>query len=148
IDGAVYGGPIAVVNGVATLALPRLAAGDHAITATYTGTATYLTSTAAALTETILPAKADLAVAMTADQTSVAVGGLMTYTVTVTNAGPSATAGYVLSLPVPAGAAYVSATASFGTVTLTGGKVIGHTYLSAGGTVTYTVVLKATAAGT
>ena len=148
IDGAVYGGALSVVNGVATLTLPRLAAGDHVIAATYTGTANYLTSTAAPLTQTILPARADLAVAMSADQASVSVGGLVTYTITVTNAGPSATAGYVLSLPVPGGAAYVSGAASFGTVTLSGGKVIGHAYLAAGGSITYTIVLRATAVGT
>ena len=148
VDGVAYGSPRSVVGGAATLVLNRLAAGDHTVTATYSGAASFQASTAAGLTETILPARADLAVAMTADRTAVAVGGLVTYTVTVTNAGPSLTGGFVLTDAIPAGAAFVSAAASVGTIGLSGGALIGHLGLAAGGSVTYTVVLRATTAGT
>ena len=137
-----------VVGGAATLTLNRLAVGDCVVTAAYNGSTTFLTGKSDALTQTILPARADLAVTMSADQTSVAVGGLVTYTITVTNTGPSLSGGFTLTDAIPAGAAFVSASASGGAVGLSGGKVVGRAILLAGGSVTYAVVLRATVAGT
>lgn len=63
---------------------------------------------------------ADLAVTMGAAPTSVLQGALVTYTISVTNNGPSMAKGVTLSTTLPTGANFVSAAASQGTVTFNG----------------------------
>jgi RHS repeat-associated protein/uncharacterized repeat protein (TIGR01451 family) len=61
-----------------------------------------------------LPTGADLAISKVANSASVAVGCIITYTITVANHGPNAASGVILTDPLPAGLASVSATASQG----------------------------------
>ena len=60
-------------------------------------------------------AAADLRVTKAVSDAAPAVGGLMTYTIAVTNLGPSAATGVTISDVLPASVAFVSATASQGT---------------------------------
>ena len=55
VDGAAQA-PVTLTGGQATLSLPALTAGAHTITAAYTASTGYATSTSAALTQTVLPA--------------------------------------------------------------------------------------------
>ncbi len=63
-----------------------------------------------------LVASADLAVTMTDSPDPVVAGTNLTYTVTVVNNGPSDAQGVSISLPLPAGTTFVSATPSAGGV--------------------------------
>ena len=54
-------------------------------------------------TEIDLPARADLAIAKTADPETVAAGSQITYTITVSNHGPDTALGVILDDPAPAG---------------------------------------------
>ncbi|HET6248445.1 MAG TPA: Ig-like domain repeat protein [Tepidisphaeraceae bacterium] len=57
MDGnAALGSPVSVVNGSAAYTTSALAAGTHSITAIYSGDGNFLTSTSAALTQTVVPA--------------------------------------------------------------------------------------------
>ncbi len=66
---------------------------------------------------------ADLAVTQTAPTNSVYAGVNLTYTIIVTNRGPSDATGAVLTDPLPPGANFVSATVSQGTYSQTSGIV-------------------------
>jgi len=91
--------------------------------------------------------QADLSVSKTTTQTSVPVGSNVTYTLKVTNTGPSRSAGSVVTDALPAGLTYVSSStgcvgaAASSTVTCTVGA------LASGASVEFTVVAKP-AAGT
>jgi uncharacterized repeat protein (TIGR01451 family) len=74
-------------------------------------------NTAYASTLVTLP-NADLAVSMTASPTTLLQGGLVTYTVVVTNNGPFTATGVVLGNTLPANATYVSSTTSQGAIAL------------------------------
>jgi uncharacterized repeat protein (TIGR01451 family) len=67
---------------------------------------------------------ADLAVALVGTPNPALLGGLLTYTVAVTNNGPSAAAGVVVSNLVPANTILVSAIPSQGTVSSSGNTVV------------------------
>jgi uncharacterized repeat protein (TIGR01451 family) len=76
------------------------------------------------------------------------VGGDLTYTMTVTNNGPSAAGDVVATLPMASGTAWVSAVSTVGTVTNSGGQVVAHIgSLAVGHQATMTVVLRALAVG-
>ena len=83
---------------------------------------------------------ADLVVSKLADSESVTLGDQVTYTVTVTNAGPSHASNVVVTDEIPAGVTFVSApdgcTLSGGTVTCTAPT------LEAGTTASYAIVLE------
>jgi uncharacterized repeat protein (TIGR01451 family) len=64
---------------------------------------------------TLAPASADLSIAKTTTSQSAPVGGTLTYTITVTNAGPSTATGVVVTDTLPAGLQLISATPSQGT---------------------------------
>jgi len=92
---------------------------------------------------------ADLRVTVVTSPGTVAVGGDLTYTATITNDGPAAAAGTVLTFPVPAGATFVSATASQGSCALTGTTVtctLGT--VAVGATPTVAIVVRPGTAGT
>jgi len=76
-------------------------------------------STASASTLVVLPS-ADLAVSMTAAPTSLLQGQLVTFTIIVTNNGPSVATGVVLTNLLPANANFVSATTSQGSISAGG----------------------------
>src|SRR5262249_14945279 len=61
------------------------------------------------------PQSADLAVTKTVDNARPNVGDVVTFTVTVTNSGPDAATGVIVTDPLPAGLRFVGATPSQGT---------------------------------
>jgi len=92
---------------------------------------------------TVIP-NADLAVTKTASPSPVGVGGNLTYTLTVTNNGPSMATGVTLTDAVPAGVTFVSATPSQGTCTVTVSCNLGTLANAAKATVT--IIVKPTLA--
>jgi uncharacterized repeat protein (TIGR01451 family) len=91
---------------------------------------------------------ADLSILMTAAPAPVLQGGNLTYSITVEDLGPAAASNAVVTLPVAAGANFVSATSAVGTTTFAGGDVtasLGNLALST--PVTITVVLQAETPG-
>jgi uncharacterized repeat protein (TIGR01451 family) len=74
------------------------------------------------------------------------VGGLISYTLTVTNDGPSSATNVVVSDPVPAGTSFVSATPSQGSCDSTVSCNLGA--VATGNNATVTIVVRANAAGT
>ena len=97
---------------------------------------------------------ADLAVALADAPDPVAAGTQVTYTVTVTNGGPSPATSVTLTDVLPAAPRFVSATASQGSCSRTGSGQTGGTLtcglgtLPSGGTATVTIVVKPSKAGT
>ena len=90
----------------------------------------------------------DLAISMTAGPTP-NVGGNITYTIVVSNLGPSTAPGVSVSDPLPIGATFVSATTTLGVcsgppLTTNGGVQCLMSGLPAGGSATITVVLTLT----
>ena len=114
---ATGGTAVDIASGTAVVGL----AGGDAVTCTFTNTAT--------------PPRADLVVTKQASPTLVATGDEVTYTITVTNAGPDAAEGVVLTDPLPAGLTLVDVPpgCTFDGSTIT--CQIGH--LDNGATVTY-----------
>ena len=97
---------------------------------------------------TVNAASADLALTKSPSVGTVALNGSVTYTVTVTNNGPSPASGVVVSDPLPPGQTATSAVSTQGTCT-TGTNVscsIGA--MPNGATVTITIVATATQGGT
>jgi uncharacterized repeat protein (TIGR01451 family) len=91
---------------------------------------------------------ADISVTNSVDKASAASGDALTYTITVANAGPAVAAGSHLSDQLPAGAQFVSASASQGTCAGSGTDVaceLGD--LISGGSATVTVVANAVNGG-
>ena len=82
-------------------------------------------NTASAVTTVVLPT-ADIGLSFAADPVSVLVGSNLTYRIAVTNAGPGTALGTSVTLPLPAGVAYGSATVSQGSVGQSGGGVIAN----------------------
>jgi uncharacterized repeat protein (TIGR01451 family) len=76
-------------------------------------------NTASASTLVVLPS-ADLGVAMTAAPTSILQGGLVTFTIIVTNNGPYTATGVVLTNFLPANVNYISSSTSQGSISLDG----------------------------
>jgi len=66
---------------------------------------------------------ADLAVFKVDAPDPITIGGNLTYTLTLTNRGPSAASGVVLSDTLPANLSFVSATSSLGSCTNSGGTI-------------------------
>jgi uncharacterized repeat protein (TIGR01451 family) len=65
-------------------------------------------------TTSIVPQQADLAVLKSVDQPRPNVGGIVTFTVTLSNSGPNTATDVVISDPLPSGLQFVGATASQG----------------------------------
>jgi uncharacterized repeat protein (TIGR01451 family) len=81
---------------------------------------------------TVTPQKADLAVVKTVNNATPNVGDTITFTITLTNAGPNAATGVAATDVLPAGLSFVSATVSQGTYVLTGGAWAVGTVASGG----------------
>ena len=89
VDGADFGSPVAVVGGVASISLGALALGDHAVSATYGGTASFSES-AGSTSFDVVPANTTTTVA--ASSAEPGYGQAVTFTATVaspTSAPPS-----------------------------------------------------------
>jgi len=91
---------------------------------------------------------ADLALGMMASPEPVTLGNNLTYTLTVTNAGPDDATGTVLTDTLPSGVTFVSATPSQGTFMHSGNTVTANLGgLALNGTATLTIVITPTAPG-
>jgi uncharacterized repeat protein (TIGR01451 family) len=76
----------------------------------------------------------DLAITLVDSPHPVSVGANLTYTLVVTNTGPTAATGVMVTNLLPANITFVSATASQGTCTRSGGLVTGNLGVVPGGT--------------
>jgi large repetitive protein len=89
---------------------------------------------------------ADLGLTKTVNNANPVVGNTIIYTVTVTNNGPAAAAGTVVSDPIPSGLAFVSATPSTGSYSaVTGSWSVGT--LASGASATLAIHVTVTASG-
>jgi uncharacterized repeat protein (TIGR01451 family) len=104
-----------------------------------------------AMVATTVQASTDIAITLHEDPNPALVGGELSYTMTVSNLGPAAAGDVVATLPVAAGAAFVSASSSVGGVTVPGAgapMVVAHLGpMAAGAQARVNVVLRALAAG-
>lgn len=93
-------------------------------------------------------ASADLAIVKSGSPDPATVGGTLTYTITVSNGGPTAATGVTVVDTLPLGVTFMSTTLSAGSCsgTATVACVIGD--LASGASATITVVVQPTAAGT
>lgn len=132
--------------GQATLTTSLLSTGSHTITADYSGDGNFNGSTSPPLGQTVNPA-ADLAVAKADSPDPVLVGSPLTYTVTVTNNGPSTATGVSLTDTLPAGVTFVSASSGC-SVPLGGTVTCNLGALTKGASATVMIVVTPTAAGT
>ena len=98
-------------------------------------------------TTVVVVTDADLAITKTASPSPAAVGGTLTYTLTVTNDGPDVSPNTVVTDTLPAGVALVSVQPSQGTCT--GSATVTCTLgdLAAGASATVTIVVRPTAEG-
>ncbi|MBC8094311.1 MAG: DUF11 domain-containing protein [Akkermansiaceae bacterium] len=91
----------------------------------------------------------DLALIVTDLPDPVAVGNTVTYTLNITNTGPSSATGVLVTNVTPAGANLISFNASQGSLSESGGVVVGNLGTIPGGTnATITVVMQTLAVGT
>jgi uncharacterized repeat protein (TIGR01451 family) len=156
-------GTASVANGIVTAALGILASGASttvtivvipSASGLITDTANVsanevdsdLTNNTASLQTQVSPA--DVGVVLSANPEPVLVAGNLVYTAVVTNAGPVAATGVILSDSIPNGASFSSATASQGTVVLGGGTVIATLgTLAPGAQAIVTIILNPTTIG-
>lgn len=90
---------------------------------------------------------ANLAIGLKALPSPVVLGNNLTYTITVTNPGPSAAPGTLVNQSLPGSVVFVSANSSQGTVTHSAGTIIGNLgTLGIGASATITVVVSPAAA--
>jgi uncharacterized repeat protein (TIGR01451 family) len=95
------------------------------------------------------PAISDLSLTGNASPNPVVVGGNFTVSLTVSNSGPDTASAVNLTNPLPAGASFVSATSSQGTITNSAGVVTATLgALAAGSNATVTLTLTASTSGT
>jgi uncharacterized repeat protein (TIGR01451 family) len=151
-----------VVNGnIGTMAAGAVVTATVTVRPTQAGT---LTSTASAvavsdpdpdpsnnsvtITSHINPLTSDMAVSMAGSPNPVLVGGTLTYTISVTNNGPSDATGVVASNALPASVVLTSATPSQGTTTILGNAVLfNFGSISVGGVATATITVIPSAQG-
>ncbi len=96
-----------------------------------------------AIVSTAIAPAADLLVTVSADQPTTTVSGTVTYLVTVTNDGPQAATGVVLTDQLPAGATILSATPSQGSCTPGDPRSCALGTLAPNATATLTVIARA-----
>jgi uncharacterized repeat protein (TIGR01451 family) len=138
-------------NATVTLVARPLASGAKTVSAAVSADLLdlhWVNNTAAVVTE-VTEAAADLAVRVTDAPDPVVQGQLLTYTITLTNQGPSAAPGVWLTNTLPAGDQVVSAIPSQGSVSSLGaGRVICDLgTLSTGATVVVTITARPLSAG-
>ena len=133
-------------SGEAICQVTYTATGSHTITAAYSGDSAYVGSTSTALTQQVVPDKADVSVSVTGPAKA-ADGSSFTELVTVRNAGPAPATGVITGLVIPS---RVSVTSTGGGSKLGPAVYWTDPSIAAGASVTYTITLKtsATAHGT
>ena len=89
------------------------------------------------------PTNADVSITKSAGSTVVGPGGNVTYTITVTNAGPAAASSVAVTDNIPAGTTFVSATPSQGTCSGTSTVTCGLGTIANGGNATITLTITA-----
>src|ERR1700737_4505239 len=115
-------------------------------TATVSASGEINTANDTATDVTNIVSRADIAVAKIASSGTVTVGSHVTFTITVTNNGPSDATGVQITDLLPAGLAYVSATPSQGTYT-TGTGIWNIGAVASGASVTLALIATVTATG-
>ncbi|PKL58205.1 MAG: hypothetical protein CVV34_03530, partial [Methanomicrobiales archaeon HGW-Methanomicrobiales-5] len=91
---------------------------------------------------------ADLSITKTSPVSEIALGEQFTYTITVTNSGPSSATNTAITDTIPAGLTYVSSTTSQGSIFRVGNLVSAFPgTIVSGGVVTITITVRATAVG-
>ena len=139
-------------SGSAAFQTSSLSPGMHTIVATYVGDSTF-NSSSMSVVQTVTGAaanSADLNLGVQASPGTVVVGSHLTYTVSITNNGPSAASNVVVAAHLPSStlAGFFSATASQGTESQANGVVTASLNgLAAGASATVTIVVTPTAAG-
>ena len=110
-DGTTSLGQVALdANGQATFTTSSLAAGQHSLTATYAGDATFNRAASAAVTESVV----DFALSLGTASQSIAAGGSATYNVTLTGTAGLTGAVTLTCTGLPAGYACTGSAASLG----------------------------------
>ncbi len=95
----------------------------------------------------VVTPKADLSLTKTVDAPAPRVGDVVTFTIRVTNDGPASATGVAVGDPLPAGLAFVAATASQGGYDATTGRwTVGA--IASGATATLTIQARVTSTGT
>jgi uncharacterized repeat protein (TIGR01451 family) len=159
VSSAGTGWTITDTNGTVTATTPTLAVGassSFTITVTVPDTVGSITNTAtvssttpdtnpnnnqSSVTTTITPMD-DVSIVKTASASSVTVGSQLTYTLAITNNGPSEADGVSVSDPLPAGETYISALGPGWTITDTNNTVTATTAtLPVGVTSTFTITV-------
>ncbi len=98
--------------------------------------------------EITVATSADLALAETASPSPAAVGGNLTYTLTITNNGPNSAPSVTVTDTLPSGVTFVSATPSVGSCSGSATVTCNLGTLANGGAATVTIIITPTAVGT
>jgi hypothetical protein len=118
LDGSTSLGTVTITSGSAALSLSTLAAGSHSITAVYSGDTDYVTSTSAAVTQTVN--KANSTVALISSANPSVFGAPVTLTATITPASATGSVQFldgatVLGTAAVSGGSAALTTSSLGT---------------------------------
>jgi hypothetical protein len=87
-DGVAIGGPVALVNGVATMNVSSLTTGDHVLTVAYSGDTNFASGSSSGTNQTVGQATADAAVTVSSGTSSF--GANVTFTATMAAVAPGA----------------------------------------------------------
>ncbi len=145
VNGVTYTDPAHITLNVSVA--PGATLGARTITVTNPDGQTVVSSTGILTVTSVIPS-ADLALSGTDSPDPVIVGSNLTYTLLVSNAGPSAATAVIVTNQLPVGVNYVSATNSQGSCTNTGSIVVCTLgTLDSGSNATITLVVKPTVSG-
>ena len=141
------------INGIATVTITVLPTLTGLISSTATVSANDvdidLSNNSRTVTTQVNPPASDIAVGISDLPDPALVGGTLTYTVNVTNNGPSTASGVFVTNTLPLTVGIQSATATLGTVTILGNKVVHNVgVLTNTGRATATIVVTPLVTGT